>query len=299
MMGELAAIGSALAWATSSIIMTALARRMHPLLINGLQAAVGAIFLGLLVGPVAASGNVGQMSAVTGLSLAGNSVLNIAVGNTMYINSLSTIGVARGLPITSALYPLLTFVLASLILDEAPTWATALGAALIIVGISFIVRQRAQQGSPQAAGLPTLAKGTVLACLAAASWAGGAIWLRAIMDDPDINPVTAVSVRMAGGATILWSFILVAHRPSWIAMRRWGTTTLALASLSGVVGNGLSSLFFTVGVQQAGAGKTALLGSTAPLFGLPMAMFFLAERPTIAMAAGTALTVAGIFLVVR
>lgn len=298
MTGELASLGSALMWGSSTIIMANLARRVHPLLINGLQASVGFLFLGILLVLVAVFANVGHLSVVAGFSLAGAAILNIAIGNTSYINSLSAIGAARGMPITSALYPLLTLVLAALLLGEELTLGMALGAALIIVGIVLIVRASHRRQNPHAVGVATLTRGVALACFASVAWAGGAIWLRTIMDDGGINPVTANLVRMAASALTLWLLILTAGRTSPAAITRQSVTTLGLVAVSGIAGNGLSSLLFTVAIKEAGAAKTAVLSSTAPLFVLPMAVLFLAERPGLGVMAGTALTVAGVFLVV-
>ena len=49
---------------------------------------------------------------------------------------------------------------------------------------------------------------------------------------------------------------------------------------------------------MAGAAKTAILASTAPVFAMPLAMLFLRERPGPRAVVGTLLAIAGIALVV-
>ncbi|MCA1670303.1 MAG: DMT family transporter [Thermomicrobia bacterium] len=51
-------------------------------------------------------------------------------------------------------------------------------------------------------------------------------------------------------------------------------------------------------MKIAGAGRTAVLGATAPLFALPLSMLVLGERPGLRAVMGTLLTVVGIALVV-
>jgi drug/metabolite transporter (DMT)-like permease len=64
-----------------------------------------------------------------------------------------------------------------------------------------------------------------------------------------------------------------------------------------LAGTGLGSLFFILAIQLAGAGRTAVLTSTAPLLALPFSMLWLRERPTRWTLAGTLLTTVGIGLV--
>jgi drug/metabolite transporter (DMT)-like permease len=65
-----------------------------------------------------------------------------------------------------------------------------------------------------------------------------------------------------------------------------------------LVGTGVGTLFFIMAIQQAGAGRTAVLTSTAPLMAIPFSMLWLSERPTRWTLAGTVLTTTGIVLVV-
>ena len=63
--------------------------------------------------------------------------------------------------------------------------------------------------------------------------------------------------------------------------------TAALAA-AGVLGIGIGSLFYVFAVQEAGAGRTAVLTSTQPLFALPLAVLFLREKITPKVVLGTA-----------
>ena len=50
-----------------------------------------------------------------------------------------------------------------------------------------------------------------------------------------------------------------------------------ILALAGILGIGLGGVFFMVGVKDIGAAKTAILSSTAPLFGVPLSMLMLYE----------------------
>ena len=49
---------------------------------------------------------------------------------------------------------------------------------------------------------------------------------------------------------------------------------------------------------MAGPSKTAIIAATAPIFALPMSVFFLKERLSGSILLGTTLTIAGLVLVV-
>ena len=66
----------------------------------------------------------------------------------------------------------------------------------------------------------------------------------------------------------------------------------------GFLGMTLGSLLYTYTVDLIGAAVASLLGSTAPLFALPISIFFLKERYTPKSIIGALLTVLGVVLVV-
>jgi O-acetylserine/cysteine efflux transporter len=75
---------------------------------------------------------------------------------------------------------------------------------------------------------------------------------------------------------------------------RWLWLTLFATSL---VDNFLGNIFLILAFQLAGAGKTAVLISTTPLFAVPFSALILKERPTRVMIVGTVLAVIGIAMV--
>jgi drug/metabolite transporter (DMT)-like permease len=55
--------------------------------------------------------------------------------------------------------------------------------------------------------------------------------------------------------------------------------------------------FFIYAVESIGAAKTAFVTTSAPVFALPMGVAFLSEKLTPRVLLGTAITIAGIWLV--
>jgi drug/metabolite transporter (DMT)-like permease len=109
------------------------------------------------------------------------------------------------------------------------------------------------------------------------------------------DPITVNLVRMPVAACVL----LVASRGrANIPLRQFGGRTFLFLAIIGVFGTGLASIAYLGALKIAGAGRTAVLGATAPLFALPLSVLLLGERPGLRAVMGTLLTVLGIALVV-
>jgi drug/metabolite transporter (DMT)-like permease len=59
----------------------------------------------------------------------------------------------------------------------------------------------------------------------------------------------------------------------------------------------VTSVLFVAGIKWAGVAVAAVMTSTSPLFGIPLARLFLGERISPQIALGACLTVVGIILV--
>lgn len=135
--------------------------------------------------------------------------------------------------------------------------------------------------------------GLMLALVVGVMWSASSVWLRDISADYDASAVGMVRVPMIAAILLLAAWIV---RDSGV--RRWSVSLrshIALA-LSGIFGTGLTTLFFIIALQRIGAGQTAVLFETSPLFALPMGYLFLHEQITIWVAVGTGIAVVGIVL---
>jgi uncharacterized membrane protein len=111
-----------------------------------------------------------------------------------------------------------------------------------------------------------------------------------------MHSVVANSVRQPLGLLMLLGLSLVRGR--WRELRGLDRRSWAVILVASLVGTGLGTLFFIMAIQMAGAGRTAILTSTAPLMAIPFSVLWLRERPTRWTLVGTVLTTAGIALVV-
>lgn len=294
-MGAAAALASSALWALTSVLLTSQAGRFKPVVMSAIRSSTASLFLvGLLV-TVAGVAQMREMTIITGLSMAGSGILGQALGDTLYINALGLLGVTRSFPITNSAYPFLTFLFAIFLLGEDVTWTLPIGGALIVAGITWVVveqRRAAASGGTSA----ELARGVAFALAAALAWSLATVLLRGQQNN--LDAIGAASLRIPAASLAVIATIGVTRggggeRP----LRPVTARGVAIVAAAGLLGTGIGSVLFIYAVESLGAARTAFLTTSAPVFALPMGVLFLSERLTARTVAGTALTIAGIWLV--
>lgn len=298
MPGEAKALLAAALWATAGIVFAAQVPRLGPLRLNLIRSLAAAVFIFLLLPFAGAAGELRAASAATVVAMVGSGILAIGLGDSLYFASLPVLGASLAVPISSSVYPLLTFFVASIWLDETVTWAVLGGSLLIVLGIFLLLYQTAPVVA-LTAGVRHRSRlnwrGAVLLLLiAAVLYTFSTTWLRA--GSGDLGPFSANALRAGGTALFLLPAAMVRRQEP--AIRPFVWKSLAWAAAAGILAGGIGSLFYIAAVQEAGAGRTAILTSTMPLFNLPLAVLFLRERVTPRVVAGTISCVLGIWLIV-
>jgi drug/metabolite transporter (DMT)-like permease len=291
--GELVALLSAFLWAGASVLLAMGARRIHVVPLNLVRCAVSTTFFWTLLpfyGGLDALADI-PLSSWSWLVL---SVLGLlVVGDTLYFRSMDLAGVSWALPVAS-INPLWAVLLAAYFVGEPLTWSLLLGALLVVVGIVLVSRTAGDRGDGAPQDPRARRTGLLLALLVSVLWAIGQVALKPAT--AGMHSVVANSVRQPLGLLMLLGLSLVRGR--WRELQRLDRRSWAVIFVASLVGTGIGTLFFIMAIQMAGAGRTAVLTSTAPLMAIPFSVLWLRERPTRWTLAGTVLTTAGIALVV-
>jgi drug/metabolite transporter (DMT)-like permease len=290
--GAAAALASSALWAFTSVILTSQAGRLKPLMMSGIRSFTASIVLAALLVSTGGLAQFRDMSGLTGFSMAGSGIVGQALGDTLYINALGFLGVTRTFPITNSAYPFLTFMLAVALLGEDVTWTLPIGGALIVAGITWIVVEQRRADAAASVSVE-IVRGVVLALAAASAWSLATVWLRG--QQGNLDALGAASLRIPAASLAVMFTIAVSggtRGPATATPR-----SIGLVALAGVLGTGLGSVLFIYAVQDIGAARTAFLTTSAPVFALPMGVLMLGEHLTSRVLLGTALTIAGIWLV--
>ncbi|HEX3176686.1 MAG TPA: DMT family transporter [Methylomirabilota bacterium] len=282
-LGALCALGSAVAWAVTSLLVRSLTPRYGTLTINAARTTLCAVLIALWV---AAAGSFHALSAVSARSLVlllVSIVTAIAIGDTVFFESTRMLGLGRAMTVAMS-YPVVAAVLAALVLDERITAKIAVGGAVTLAGLGLVVAARQEEGAA-----PRSWRGLAAASAAALAWAVSVVALRVPLAEMDA--LTAQLVRLPLAAALLWAMPW-SWRDGPALVRGGGGVALRLGVLSVVTA--LSSVMYVLAVKHAGVAIATVLSSTAPLFAVPLGVVFLGERlPPIAVV-GAAVTVAGV-----
>lgn len=298
MPGEAKALLAAALWAIAGIVFAAQTPRLGPFRLNVVRSLAAAVFICLLLPFAGAVDELRTVSAATVIAMVGSGILAIGLGDSLFFASLPVLGASLAVPVSGAAYPLLTFLVAWLWLGETLTWVVIAGSALIVVGIFLLLWQTAPvTATPVEVRWRSRLDGrgaVVLLMIAAIFYTLSTTWLRA--GSSDLGPYSAGVLRAGGTSLFLVPLAMASrHEPP---LRPFAWKSLVWASAAGILAGGIGSLFYIAAVQQAGAGRTAILTSTMPLFTLPLAVLFLRERVTPRIVVGTITCVAGISLIV-
>lgn len=276
------AIGSAVAWAVTSIAMRPIANQA----LWRTSVLRMLVCVALLLPYAAVSGALARALATPSAWawLFGSTVASMVVGDSLYFLAAARIGIARALPIASS-FPLLSTIGAVTLLGEPPTLGLLAGSAFVVAAVSLIGGERLPSGGR----LDPV--GLVLAGLAAVCWAAAGLFLGPALQL--IDPIAGSVVRFAVGAVLFGAYVLVGRPQERVTAR-----VLWLAGVAGV-GTLVSALLFLGGIAAAGVARGVALNATSPVFTAILAALLLRERISPRAGVGVALSVVGTVLLSR
>lgn len=288
LVGELAALGTAVCWTVTSIAFQTAGRRVGSLAVNlirlvlalGLLAAWGAVVHGRPL-PTDAGGHQWLWLSLSGL-------VGFTFGDLCLFRALVVIG-ARLSMLLMALVPPLTALTGWLVLGEQLSALDGCGMALTIAGVAWVVAERAPDTTAvrDRLSLP----GILLGLGGAAGQAVGLVLSKHGMQGYD--PFAATQIRVLAGAA---GFAVL-----FVAIRWWGNVAAALRdsramaalSVGAVFGPFLGVSLSLVAVRHAASGVAATIMSLVPVLILVPSVLLFHERVSLRAVLGSAVAVGG------
>lgn len=217
MVGEIAALSTALCWAVAARMFRILGASFSPLALNfwkGLAAiAILLVITEFVLPPVALS-----QTAVLWLLLSG--VIGIGLGDTFFFQALNKLGDSQSILIAETLAPIFTALLAMAWIAEWLTWQQWIGIALVLFSVDMVIKLQ-KRDETKVFEL----SGYVYAGLAALCQAVGAVISRDVLTSTGVDAFNASQVRLLGGMAIIVLLMFVT-RQRWVpithdAKRTW------------------------------------------------------------------------------
>ncbi len=211
-------------------------------------------------------------------------VVGIVAFNLLFFSAMKTTSADNG-ALIMATNPLLTTLLAAAILGERPSLRHLAALPVALAGVAVVIAQ----GDLGRLLHLHIAQGDLLMLAANLAWALYNVLGRRYM--PQASPIANTTLIMVVGATLL--SVVALGEGGGVAMP--GMKAGAALALMAAGGTVLAYLFWGIGIQRLGAGRTALFLNLVPVFAMLVGAG-LGTLPTMAQLAGGMLVLGGVTL---
>ncbi len=290
LIGSLIGLFTAFLWAISTNVYKSVSDEATPLSISAIKMwAAMCIMTLIVVLPFKTTPFFVPFESL--IYLVSSVTIGLVIGDLVYLTAQERIGVSYAFPIAN-FYPITTYIIAIFVVSETIIISRFLGIVIAVIGVSMISREQVIKNEENEVKKYDVI-GIGLAFVAALCWSLGSVLLQ--IGVTDIDPVDANFVRMVFGGAIFIPLFLTAIKTGMPKPTKRATKIIILAGFFGMT---MGSLLYTYAVKLVGASIAALMGSTSPLFAVPISILLLKEQFTKRSIMGVLLTVIGVALVV-
>ncbi|MCK4518917.1 MAG: DMT family transporter [Candidatus Omnitrophica bacterium] len=284
--GGILALLSAASWALGTILWRKIGNKISPLSMNLSKGIIGLIFLGamlLLTGIEPVNFKTFSILALSGL-------LGIAIGDTLFFMSLMRLG-PRLTSLMGALTPVLIALSAVFLLGERPSFLGWIGIFLTVIGVIRVLRERV----PQKEIITDKSLGIKYGLLSILAMTAGVIFAKIGVEKSPALEATFIRVLGAVTGLALWG-------RKGRKLKEWllpfkDFHLLKRVSFVVIIGTFGGFWLFLLALKRIDASVAGALGSTTPLFILPMTAIMLREKISLRAGMGAAIAVCGVALI--
>lgn len=211
-------------------------------------------------------------------------LLGIVAFNLLFFHAMQGTSADNG-ALIMATNPLLTTLLAAVLLGERAGARQLAALPVALLGVAVVIAQ----GDPGRLVHLQVATGDALMLGANLTWALFNVATRRFM--PRGSPAGNTALMMSAGALVLTVIALAGDAP-FVLPGAHASLALAVMAVGGTV---LAYLFWSLGIQQLGAGRAALFLNLVPVFAM-LISGMLGTLPSAAQLAGGLIVLAGVTL---
>ena len=288
-LGELAALGTALCWATNALFFEDAGRRVGSIAVNLIRIYLGLIFLTIFtwisrgfVFPIDATSHAWIWLGLSGL-------VGLVIGDLLLFEAFVVVG-ARVSMLIMSLVPIITAFISWLILGESMTVLEIVGMIITITGVCLVILER-RDGSKIFKFRHPIA-GILFAFGGATGQAIGLVLSKFGMQD--YNAFAATQIRLIAGCIGFLPVIFIMRK--WKSIFRAFKNRKAIRSITAgsFAGPFLGVSLSLVAIQHTKAGIASTIIAISPVIIIPFSIKFFNERITVLEIFGAIISVAGI-----
>lgn len=291
-MGELAAIGTAIAFSIGPTFFTMAGKLVGAVAVNRTRLVVAGVYLvvlhWLLYGqplPLDAAPDRWFWLSLSGL-------IGFVLGDAALFQAFLMIG-TRLTMLVFAINPIIGALLAFFFLGEGLTGLQIFGMLVTLAGVAWVVAERDTRSKAELTP-KQYASGILLAVLAAAGQAGGLVTAKLGLYG-NFPALSGVLIRVIASAIIIWVAALFTRQAGQtvraVQAQPQAFKQILIASLIGPV---VGVFFSLVAIQFAEIGVASTLMSLPPIFLIPIGYYFFDEKITWRAVVGTIVALVGV-----
>lgn len=213
----------------------------------------------------------------------------ILMYNLLFFTALSVLPAGRT-SLIIALNPVVTLLLAAVLMGERLHVTRWLGVALALLGVWVVVTRGNLSQIAQSLG-----KGELSMFGAVCAWAAYTLLGRKLLQG--LSPVLATLWAAIWG-TLFLGLLALRDIPHVHAASFTPEVWAGLLFL-GVLGTAVAFVWYYEGIRQLGAARTVVFNNLVPIFGVLLGWLILGEALSVSLLVGGAMAVGGVFLVNR
>lgn len=291
-MGEVAALGAAVAWASGFVLLRAVPDRYNILNISALRLCGPALIYVVALSLIGWLPRIRELDLTNYVALAATVITGIALADLLMIRGMRLIGVGRAYAL-GGFAPLFTTLFAWLFLDEVINGLVIIGALLVIAGCLLVMQRDQREKGEATLGSREYWVAVGLVIFATMVWGIDFVLLRVGVGDA--HPLVANSFRLPVAA--LFSSVLAWRITGELIPKGMVTKHAWLAVFAGVVGIATGSFLLLTSLQMIGAARGAAISAVSPVIAMILASIFLNERMNRLAVLGVIVAVAGVIVV--
>lgn len=292
-LGPAAAVGTAVLWTLSALAWTSAGRQIGALAVSFLRLVLAVVLLCGHLRLVHGQWLPTDISAQTWFSLSVSGLLGFFLSDLCLVKAFLLIGTRRSLLIQS-LVPPVTALCSWAYLGEGLVARQWLGMAVTLGGVSWVLRERAEDRPCPG---PTWRLGITLGLLAAVAQSFGFVLTKEGLGDSDV--MAATLIRILGGIAGYVPLVTVLGRWSVLWRAAGQARPMAIVAAGSVIGPFIGVALSLVALRHCPAGVATTIFNTTPVLILPFAVFLYRERITVRAMAGAVVAVCGVALIGR
>jgi drug/metabolite transporter (DMT)-like permease len=273
-MGQLAGIAASLLWAVTSLLISSAARQVGAAVVNRTRLFFAAVVLmavhwAVLGQPLPLSADPGRWGW---LGMSG--LVGLVLGDMCLFQAYILIGPRLG-SLSMTLGPIISTLIAWLVLGETLPWTALLGIFITVAGVAWVVMERSNGQNGQAKISPL---GLLYALGAVLGQSVGTILTRRGLEG-DFSTLSGVVIRITVSAAILWVIALFnGQARTTVKVLKAERRALLNIFLVSLIGPTLGVWLSLVAVQLTPVGIASTLTGLSPVFVLPLVWYFYKEK---------------------